>query len=179
MKALISFFIAISCAFAQLPTISPGGIVEAASYSAPVAPGSLVTIFGNNLASSEITARSIPLPAVLGGTSVLVNGMSAPLLYVSPNQINLQFPSSLPFNQAAQVTVVTSVSPSLFTADGSGCGQLAALNVSSDGGVSLNSPANSAAPGDIVSLYGTGMGVPTPRPPMDRHPILPSVSLVR
>jgi hypothetical protein len=109
MKALISFFIAISCAFAQLPTISPGGIVEAASYSAPVAPGSLVTIFGNNLASSEITARSIPLPAVLGGTSVLVNGMSAPLLYVSPNQINLQFPSSLPFNQAAQVTVVTSV----------------------------------------------------------------------
>jgi IPT/TIG domain. len=108
MRALISFFIAIPCAFAQLPGIAPGGIVEAASYSAPIAPGSLVTIFGNNLATSEITATSIPLPAVLGGTSVLVDGVSAPLLYVSPNQINLQLPSSLPFNQAAQVTVVTS-----------------------------------------------------------------------
>jgi len=50
--------------------------------------------------------------------------------------------------------------PSLFSTDGSGCGQAAAWNVGAHGAVSANSRSNSAAPGDFVSLYGIGFGLP-------------------
>ena len=81
----------------QKPVISPGGVVNAASYSAVgshgVAGGLIATIFGTNLATSTQTTTSVPLPTSLGGTTVTVNGVGAPLLYVSPNQINFQVPS--------------------------------------------------------------------------------------
>jgi hypothetical protein len=81
-------------------------------------------------------ARHQPTPATLAGTSATINGVAVPLLYVSPSQI----------------------APGLSTADSSRCGQAAALNVAPDGSLSVNSPANSAAPGDYLVLYGTGLG---------------------
>src|ERR1019366_1134692 len=50
------------------------------------------------------------------------------------------------------------VGPSVFAADASGCGQAAVLNVAPDGTLSVNSGANSAAPGDYLAIYGTGLG---------------------
>src|SRR5258708_1004448 len=82
-------------AFAQTPQIASGGIVNAASWSSPVAPGALIAIFGTNLANREQSA-STPLPFTLGGTSLAINGIPAPLAFVSPGQINAQVPSSLP-----------------------------------------------------------------------------------
>jgi uncharacterized protein (TIGR03437 family) len=160
-----------------LPQITSAGVVNAASYAQPISPGSIVSIFGTNLANSRATASGIPLPTELGGSSVTVNGTKAPLFFVSPNQINLQVPSSAPwsysdYTQAAiVVTTLAGASasvqapvfqsgPSLFSTDGSGCGQAAAWNVGADGKVSANSRSNSAAPGDFVSLYGIGFGLP-------------------
>src|SRR5580704_9762797 len=77
---------------AQSPVVSAGGVVSAASFVAPVAPGSLVSIFGSNLAPQAAQAASIPLPILLGGVAVSFNGLMAPLLYVSANQINAQLP---------------------------------------------------------------------------------------
>jgi len=146
--------------------------VVAQSYAEPISPGSLVSIFGSNLATTTMTAQTMPLPTELAGTSVTVNGTEAALLFVSPTQINFQAPSTLQssavFTQAT-VVVTTPVgssvpaevsvygfSPGVFTANGTGCGQAVALNVQTDGTMSVNSPSNSAEPGDYVALYGTG-----------------------
>src|SRR5438874_2617995 len=85
----------------QKPIISK--VVNAASYATggrtgkAVALGSIVSIFGENLAQRDESAAGFPLPPTLGGTSVTVQGVSAPLLVVSSRQINIQMPASLRF----------------------------------------------------------------------------------
>lgn len=161
----------------QVPSITPGGVVTGAAYTKTISPGALVSVFGTNLAPSAVTASSYPLLTSLNGVSVTINGLKAPLFYVSPTQINLQVPSelesSLPdiLTQTFEVIVTTPagasspapvpatfVSPALFTQDGSGCGAVAALNVAPNGALSLNSASNSAAPGDTVAIFATGLG---------------------
>lgn len=164
---------------ALLPQISSAGIVNAASFAQPISPGSIVSLFGSNLAPALLSATSVPLPTELAGTSVTVNGIKAPLFFVSAGQINLQLPWETPFSyvdstpvptvyvmvttpagtSAAVAAPVSLASPSLFSADGTGCGPAAALNIAPDGSVSVNSPSNSAAPGDTISLHGTGFGM--------------------
>jgi uncharacterized protein (TIGR03437 family) len=176
-------------AWGQKPVINPGGVVNAASYSTgldlvvtgavstTLAGGSIATIFGTNLAASTQSAESTPLPRQLAGTAVSVDGIAAPLFYVSPTQVNFQMPSyydttpgispanGIVVGTAAgmsdpYMTVITGPNPvpGIFTMDVSGCGQGAVLNASADGSTSLNSPTNSAAPGDYISIYGTGNG---------------------
>ena len=182
---LVSLALPPAC-WGQKPVISPGGAVDAASYSnQSLIYGSIVSIFGQNLATSTQSATSTPLPTSLGGTSVTVGGVPAPLFYVSPKQINLQLPS------AGSTVVVTTTAgtsdqyllpggggsfPGIFAQDASGCGRAAALNVASDGSASLNSPSNSVSPGDYLEVFGTGEqylptvipanGVPTPSSPL-------------
>src|SRR5580658_1377392 len=95
LAAIFSLGLAFSPrALAQAPLIEQGGIVNGASWSSPVAPGEIVSIFGADLAAAEQSA-SAPLPLNLGGTSVTINGIPAPLAFVSPTQINAYAPSSL------------------------------------------------------------------------------------
>src|SRR5579859_1301561 len=79
---------------AQNPSVNPQGIVNLATSKAGagVAPGELVSIFGTNLAASTVTFSGATVPTQLGGTQVFFGGLSAPLFYVSPNQINAQVP---------------------------------------------------------------------------------------
>jgi uncharacterized protein (TIGR03437 family) len=166
--------------FAQVPQIDANGVVNAASWSSPVSPGAPTAVFGTDLAASQ-QAGTPPYATTLGGTTVTINGTAAPLLFVSPGQINFQMPSAVAnsewFNVASAQMVVTMAAgssasvtfglgslPGLFTADGSGCGQAAALNIRADGSVSVNSPSSSAAPGDYVALYGTGFGFSAMQP---------------
>src|SRR5581483_333074 len=71
-----------------LPSIA--GVVDAAGFSQgwPIAPGSIISIFGSNLAAEEGAAAGLPLPATINGVSVQIGGRTAPLFYVGPNQIN-------------------------------------------------------------------------------------------
>lgn len=66
--------------------------VNSASFvaGAPLAPGSLASLFGNFANATTATAPGFPLPTTLGNVEVVVNGRAAPLLYVSPTQINFQ-----------------------------------------------------------------------------------------
>src|SRR5438105_1294564 len=91
MKVL-PLFLALATAatcYGQKPMIFPGGVVNAANYTTggpggkSVAPGSIVSVFGKSLASVETSAQSYPLPRSLAGVSVLINGVAAPLFYVS------------------------------------------------------------------------------------------------
>jgi uncharacterized protein (TIGR03437 family) len=187
---LLLILLAAGAVYGQRPVISPGGVVNAASYVAggltgrALSPASLVSIFGSNLAATEQVASGFPLPTTLGGTSVTMTGVPMPILYVSPRQINIQLstvpvPVLPPTMDPAPIVVVTAAGASepyplpgdiggpfgIFTLDGSGCGRGAVLNVASDGSMSLNSPSNSASPGDFISVYGTGLGAVYNPPP--------------
>jgi len=146
------------------PQISSGGIVNAASFTAPIAPGSLATIFGTNfLSGNAIGASATPLPPTLGNVSVSVNGRAAPLLYVGGNQINFQVPYETPTGTAnvvvtannaasntAQVNVVAAA-PGIFV-----YGSNDAVIQNSD--YSINGSGSPAKPGSYVIIYATGGG---------------------
>jgi len=72
---------------------------------APLAPGTIVQIFGSAMAATT-SSTGIPLPLVLNGTSVLIGGELAPLYYVSSGQINAQIPVDLVPGQQYQALVV-------------------------------------------------------------------------
>jgi uncharacterized protein (TIGR03437 family) len=75
------------------PVITPGRVVNAASYVGALAPGGLASLYGSNLADAEhLVSASSTFPASVAGVSVTVNGVTAPLIYVSPGQINFQIP---------------------------------------------------------------------------------------
>ncbi len=174
---------------AQKPVINPKGVVNAASFAGAdqpgwaIAPGSIASVFGQNLASTTRAADSLPLPRNLEGTSVAVDGLPAPLFYVSPGQINFQVPSALTapgtlYPRPVPVVVTTAAGASdsvlirvvqdasgIFTQGAQGCGQGAIQNVGADGSRILNTPAQSAPPGSFVSAYGTGLGPVNFAPP--------------
>ena len=139
------------------------GMVNGASFNSGVAPGSLISIFGSNLSQATVTAQQIPLPISMADTSVLINGVRAPLLYVSPGQINAQVPSQTATGTATiavetsgvltpSVSIkVAAAAPEIFMA-----GATRLLVFDQDG--SVNTAANPAAAGSIVTIYLTGQG---------------------
>ncbi len=191
-------FLAMSCvAFAQTPSIANGGVLNGASFATgqPITVGSLVSIFGSNLASALAQADTIPLSTNLGGVSVQwVNGsttVNAPLVFVAGTQVNAQVPWSLvPAGATQNVNVVVNVngtasapaqvtvgpfSPGIFTA-GPPAFRAIAQNV--DG--TLAQPAGSipgltthpVKVGDAIIIYATGLG-PVDNTPADGS-ILPT-----
>ena len=90
---------------AQIQASVSGAALTGGKETAKVAPGTLVTIVGENLAAREATATLTgnDLPHTLGGVEVYVDGLSAPLMYVSPTQINTQMPFEV--NEATSVSV--------------------------------------------------------------------------
>jgi N-acyl-D-amino-acid deacylase len=158
------------------PAVAPGGVVNVASAQAgPIVPGELITIYGTYLGppngvSPPLSADGV-LPDAYTGTSVSVNGVAAPLLFVSGSQINAVVPFNIDSSTPAELQVrafgyeseplslpAGLAAPALFSADGSGNGQVAALNP--DG--TLNSVMNPATAASIVSVFGTGFGQTVP-----------------
>jgi uncharacterized protein (TIGR03437 family) len=86
--------IPLGAASTQAPAVPNNGVVNTASYTAGLAPGGLVSIFGRNLAQSG-AAASTPLPTVLGGACVTLNNSPLPLLATGSGQINAQLPPTL------------------------------------------------------------------------------------
>jgi len=131
-----------------------------------LAPGALVTIYGSGLSTSTATA-TFPLPVTLGGTVVTVGGLTAPILYASPAQLNIQIPFEASAGSVAlSVTAggaavgsatlsLSALAPGLFLLPQ---GAAAALN--QDG--SVNSQTRPASVGSIISAYLTGLGPVNP-----------------
>ncbi len=130
----------------QTPTLPESAVFNAASGSPSVAAGSLVAIFGSELASSVQLAASATWPTVLADVSVTFNGVLAALYYVSAGQINSQMPwntlaagvasgtASVVVRRGAassqpRTVQVAAFSPAIFTATGSGAGQAIAINL--------------------------------------------------
>jgi uncharacterized protein (TIGR03437 family) len=152
------------------------GLFNSASYnSTSISPGELVTIFGLNIGPATAASMSITagyVDTTLSNVTLTIDGQNAPLLYVSANQVSAQVPYEVSqgagravvltngINPPANFTVTIGASvPGVFTADGSGTGEAAAVNTSaSNGVVTLNSTTSPARIGDTVSLYVTGEG---------------------
>ena len=163
---------------ATKPSIASGGVTNAASGAAGVAPGAWISLYGANLAtatralaSSDIVNNAIP--TTLGGVSVQINGKAAFVDYVSAAQINVLAPddsasgsvmvtaTNAAGTSSAVAAVLQPVLPGLFTLSG----YVAAVR-SSDGAIingtgaaiSGYTTAAAAKAGDILELYGTGFG---------------------
>jgi uncharacterized protein (TIGR03437 family) len=107
---------------------------DGARYATTVAPESIATIFGTSLASQNVSAPSAPLPTSLDGTTAYINGVAAPLIFVSPGQINLLIPSDTLIGTASLVIVakdgtvsrgqltVVPTAPGIFTIGATGVG---------------------------------------------------------
>ena len=123
--------------------LSNAMVQSAAAPSAAVAPDSIASLYGSNLATGTAQAGSQPPPTSLGGINLNVTDSAgqtraAPLIYVSPGQINFVVPSGTAPGPAAvsiagrlgagpaTVAVVQNVAPTLFSADGTGSGVAAA-----------------------------------------------------
>lgn len=150
-----------------------GGLPDRVVNMAPSMYASLYGpqgIFGSVTKLFTEEANPLPMPTTVGDIQVFFNDLPAPIHFVSPSQINVIVPKDISTAQPAEITIVRastgqvlaaaranvdSVSAALFTINGSGSGQVAATN--QDG--TVNSAANPAPRGSIITLYGTGVGV--------------------
>ena len=163
----------ISTAAGSLPQAFRNGLVHAASYAkfAPLAPGSIFSLFGRNLATSRSTASSLPLPKQLGDAQVTLGGVPVPLFYAGEDQVNGQVPFELsPGTKPSLLVTVKGVAalpdeitlsdaqPGIFTVDQSGTGQGAILDAS----YRLVDSKNPSKPGDVVQVFCTGLGLTKP-----------------
>jgi uncharacterized protein (TIGR03437 family) len=169
------FLLGIAVAFAQTPTVNSNGVVNAASFDAPVAPGSLVAIFGANLAQQPVQATVIPLPGSLAGTSVRFNGMLAPLLFVSSGQINAQLPWEISgagsvsvvvnnngASSAPQSVAVGAFQPGVFALQGYAVAVHLDGSLAAPPGAIAQYPSRPAMPGETLIVYATGLGAVNP-----------------
>lgn len=162
----------------DIPAVTVGGpivLTNAASFAIAISPGSLVTLFGNGnvLATTTVSGFRLPLPTSANGTSVTIDGVLCPLLYVSPSQMNFQAPMGLRPGMATatvnnngrsfSTTVqVLSAASGIFTSDYYANGGLAILQDSRTG--ALLDASNPAVAGGNVTMYFTGIGPITNNP---------------
>jgi uncharacterized protein (TIGR03437 family) len=165
--------------------------VNAADFHlGPIAADSVVAAFGVNLATRVDVAQSLPLPTSLSGTTLTINGVPAPLLFVSPMQINFLVPSTVPPGPAVFIVSsplgtyalgeaqIVASAPAIFTADSSGKGDAAAL-ATVDGVNYQSQPFDVLVNGkpNVVVLYGTGIRRAPAANPGDNNGVAESVSV--
>jgi uncharacterized protein (TIGR03437 family) len=140
-------------------------VFNSASFAggAPTAPGSLASVFGNFTNAGTATATTFPLPTNLGNVEVVVGGRAAPLLYVSPTQINFQVSHRLetPGQSLAEIKVGgTTVGRAQVTALAGGPGVFVATDVNFQF-ITTDRPVRR---GDPIIIFATGHGELTETP---------------
>jgi uncharacterized protein (TIGR03437 family) len=174
-NALISNYVWNFTTGSILPVINLLGTVNAASYVAPVAPGSIAAAFGTNLATGQVSSTaSAPLPTTLAQSSFAIGGQAAPLFFATAFQVNMQIPWELAGQiQTSLVKTVNGVvsntetvaiaafAPGIFSVDASGAGQGAILIAPT---AQLAAPGSAVPIGATVSIFCTGLGPVTNQP---------------
>lgn len=155
----------------EAPRVSPGGIVNAAGFAlgpdASVAPGSIVAIFGVELALRDRATGpgdliGDKLPNTLAGVEVRINSQPAPLYFVSPNQVNCQLPFTLrPREAPYELRVVLgneASSPAPLRISPAAPGLFPVVTHQDFSLVGRADGARPAAPGGLIILFGSGFG---------------------
>jgi uncharacterized protein (TIGR03437 family) len=139
------------------------------------APGEMVRIRGVCLGPFDTLLANFDaagmLPRALGGVSMLFDQTAAPLVSVQSGEVWAVVPSAIGGESTSKVTLqfnggsagpltvqVLAAEPGIFTIDGSGNGQAAALNQDN----TPNSAATPAARGEVLAFWATGQGATNP-----------------
>jgi uncharacterized protein (TIGR03437 family) len=156
---------------AQLPAQFRGpenlaitGVSNAASGQQVYAPGMVLSIYGTELGTFTQSAGAIPLPQYLAGFQATINGVIAPLYFVSPGQVNVQIPYETqpgtatlqvgtPYQNLTYKFKVAAAGPGIFTA--------------ADGSIT---PVSSGRAGQTLTMFITGEGQVTPSVGTGRTP---------
>jgi uncharacterized protein (TIGR03437 family) len=161
-------------ALVQAPTLSGSGVyidptrVQNAGSNAPFtaqwAPGELISIYGTNLASAPATDYS--LPTTLGDVQVMINNQAAPLVFVSPGQINAVVPINTT-SLTASIQVINKIGSSNIVYNYVGLTQpgifpefIGGINYAAaqHSDYSQVTPSNPAVVGETLQIYLTGLG---------------------
>lgn len=177
LALVFSITLAVGNLSAQSPQIFNGGAVNGASFTTPLTAGSIMSVFGSNLASATTVATSVPLATNLGGTQLLVNNIPAPLFFVSSGQINAQVPWQVAGSSTLSLQVVSngvasntisvqnaSFAPALFSLPfGQGAILISGTN-------SLAAPAGTfdgarpVSAGETIAIFAEGLGAVSNQP---------------
>ena len=161
------------------PFIPQGAVLNAASFAspAPLAPGSMAIVFGAYLNNGpQVLSTSLGADGTvvtsLGGTRILVNNIPAPILYSISTQVAIQIPFELAGQTIALVVAqvggqfsegrgigLAPAAPGIFTRNQAGTGEAIVFH---QDGVTLVTPQNPAKRNEVVTIYGTGLGVLNP-----------------
>lgn len=156
------------------PVVPPAisAVVSAADGSNNVAPGGLISIYGSNMAATNMATSTLPLPTAMAQSCLVINGLLTPLVFVSPTQINAQLPTEV--DGPATLTIHTpagvsgdfdffanATAPSVFQSGTAGPVTGLATIVRADDG-QLVTPTNPIHSGDTVIIYLTGLGATAP-----------------
>jgi uncharacterized protein (TIGR03437 family) len=172
---------------AQVPQINAGGVVNDASYTAPVVPGSIAAVFGNFFLATGSADTDLPLATSLQNLSFEFGGIQgfgsigvAPLFYVSGGQANIQVPWEVggqaaitlvavlnDAGSASQTVNVAAFAPAIFTTNAQGSGPGAILD-SSYRLVDSSNPATAGA--TTILIYCTGLGAVSANQPATGAP---------
>jgi uncharacterized protein (TIGR03437 family) len=149
--------------------LSIGGASNAASGQQAYAPGMIMSVYGAALGTLSQAAATIPLPEYMAGFEATIcpgncqtatTGYAVPLYYVGPNQVNIQIPYEVsgavdlnvgnPYQSTDYFFTVTPTAPGIFTLE--------------DGSGNVN-PAQTLSPGQVGTVYVTGVGAVSPAVP--------------
>lgn len=157
-------------------------VVNAADGTKPVAPGGLISIYGQQMAPVNIATKEIPLPTALADSCLTVNGVPVPVLFVSSAQINGQLPFNVDGNATMTLRTPGGISdnfnftilpaaPSIFRSGSAGPETGLATITRADNGDFIT-PTNPVHPGDTITIWATGLGRTSP--PIDTGTAAPS-----
>jgi uncharacterized protein (TIGR03437 family) len=153
-------------------------VLNAANVESRLSPDAMAVIYGSGLSDLTVSASGPSLPQILGNTMVMLNGITSPLIFVSPGQINFIVPSTIADGEA-QVQVfrtdgtlmatgqvsVGRVAPGIFTMSGDGRGTPLGLttydgasyqSLTEDNGNPRALPVSTDKAVAYLILYGTG-----------------------
>jgi uncharacterized protein (TIGR03437 family) len=148
-----------------------GGVSNAASGTARISPGALASIYGTGFGTTTFTADDGRpwLTSTTNLVNVKVNGVAAPLYYVSPGQINFQVPWSTPTTGTVNIAVMVNGGSSNIAAVSVGTAAPGLFVLPSGAAIvqntpsySLNDPSNPAPAGSTIVAYLTGTGPVAP-----------------
>ncbi len=136
---------------AQAPTINK--VVDAAAFSANLAPGILANVTGVNFGTST-------------AISVTVGGKACAVLSASPTALQIQIavdaplgPTTIQVGASAPFKIsLAQYAPELYSADGTGHGDVQAYHAN----FSLVTPSSPATAGEVILVYAIGMGPTDP-----------------